>query len=52
MNLFDVYPLFNINIVKGSGCTVWDDKARLILTSMAVMLLSVLGMVTPIILKR
>ena len=26
MNLFDVYPLFNINIVKGSGCTVWDDK--------------------------
>ena len=26
MNLFDVYPLFNINIVKGGGCTVWDDK--------------------------
>ena len=26
MNLFDVYPLFNINIVKGFGCTVWDDK--------------------------
>ena len=26
MNLFDVYPLFNINIVKGSDCTVWDDK--------------------------
>ena len=26
MNLFDVYPLFNINIVKGSSCTVWDDK--------------------------
>lgn len=26
MNLFDVYPLFNINIVKGKGCKVWDDK--------------------------
>ena len=26
MNLFDVYPLFNINIVKGHGCYVWDDK--------------------------
>lgn len=25
MNLFDVYPLFDINIVKGSGCHVWDD---------------------------
>ncbi len=25
MKLFDVYPLFNINIVKGSGCHVWDD---------------------------
>lgn len=26
MNLFDVYPLFDINIVKGKGCKVWDDK--------------------------
>ncbi len=26
MNLFDVYPLFDINIVKGKGCHVWDDQ--------------------------
>lgn len=26
MELFDVYPLFDINIVKGQGCHVWDDK--------------------------
>lgn len=26
MNLYNVYPLFNINIVKGKGCHVWDDK--------------------------
>ena len=26
MNLFDVFPLFDINIVKGKGCHVWDDK--------------------------
>jgi len=26
MNLFDVYPLFDINIVKGKGCHVWDDE--------------------------
>ena len=26
MELFDVYPLFDINIVKGRGCKVWDDK--------------------------
>ena len=25
MKLFDVYPLFDINIVKGNGCRVWDD---------------------------
>lgn len=25
MNLFDVYPLFDINIVKGKGCHVWDE---------------------------
>ena len=23
MKLFDVYPLFDINIVKGKGCHVW-----------------------------
>ncbi len=26
MKLFDVYPLYDINIVKGKGCHVWDDK--------------------------
>lgn len=26
MNLFDVYPLFDVNIVEGKGCHVWDDK--------------------------
>ncbi len=26
MNLFDVYPLFDINIVKGKGCHIWDEK--------------------------
>ena len=25
MKLFDVYPLFDINIVKGKGCHVWDE---------------------------
>lgn len=25
MKLFDVYPLFNIEIVKGKGCQVWDS---------------------------
>jgi acetylornithine/N-succinyldiaminopimelate aminotransferase len=28
MKLFDVYPLFNVNIVKGKGCNVWDDKGQ------------------------
>ena len=28
MNLFDVYPLFDVNIVKGKGCKVWDDKGQ------------------------
>ncbi len=28
MKLFDVYPLFDINIVKGKGCRVWDDKGQ------------------------
>jgi acetylornithine aminotransferase len=26
MKLYDVYPLFDINIVRGEGCKVWDDK--------------------------
>ena len=28
MRLYDVYPLFNVNIVKGRGCNVWDDKGQ------------------------
>ena len=28
MNLFDVYPLFDIAIDHGKGCTVWDDKGQ------------------------
>lgn len=26
MKLFDVYPLFNIDIVRGKGCHVWDKE--------------------------
>ena len=26
MNLFDVYPLFDVTIERGKGCQVWDDK--------------------------
>lgn len=26
MKLFDVFPLFNIEIVKGKGCHVWDKE--------------------------
>ena len=26
MRLFDVYPLFDINIVRGKGCHVWDEQ--------------------------
>ncbi len=26
MELFDVYPLFDITPVKGEGCYIWDDK--------------------------
>ena len=26
MKLFDVYPLFDVNIVRGKGCHVWDGK--------------------------
>jgi len=28
MKLFDVYPLFDVNVVKGKGCHVWDDKGQ------------------------
>ena len=28
MKLFDVYPLFDVNIVEGKGCHVWDDKGQ------------------------
>ena len=28
MKLFDVYPLFNIDIVKGKGCHVWDAEGN------------------------
>jgi acetylornithine/N-succinyldiaminopimelate aminotransferase len=28
MNLFDVYPLFNITPVKASGCFVWDSEGN------------------------
>ena len=26
MKLFDVYPLFDIHIVRGKGCHVWDEQ--------------------------
>ena len=26
MTLFDVYPLFPVNIVRGQGCHVWDEQ--------------------------
>lgn len=28
MNLFDVYPLYDVHIVKGKGCHVWDDQGQ------------------------
>ncbi len=28
MNIFDVYPLFDITPVKASGCNLWDDKGN------------------------
>jgi acetylornithine aminotransferase len=28
MKLFDVYPLFDVNIVKGKGCHVWDETGQ------------------------
>ena len=61
MKLFDVYPLFDVNIVKGQGTKVWDDKgqeylgrfgttrARSIWTCMVAMLSSASVTRTPII---
>ena len=28
MQLFDVYQLFNIEIVKGKGCHIWDSDGN------------------------
>ena len=28
MDLFNVYPLFDVEIVKGRGCHVWDSEGR------------------------
>ena len=28
MKLFDVYPLFDVNIVKGQGCKIWDEQGQ------------------------
>lgn len=28
MKLFDVYPLFDVNIIRGRGCHIWDDKGQ------------------------
>ncbi len=28
MNLFDVYPLWNIEPVKGCGCRIWDKEGK------------------------
>ncbi len=28
MNLYDVYPLFDIDIVRGKGCHVWDKEGN------------------------
>lgn len=28
MKLFDVYPLFDVNITRGRGCKVWDSKGQ------------------------
>ncbi|MDR1380620.1 MAG: aspartate aminotransferase family protein [Tannerella sp.] len=28
MKLFDVYPLFNIEIVRGKGCHIWDREGN------------------------
>lgn len=28
MHLYDVYPLFDIDIVRGKGCHVWDAQGQ------------------------
>lgn len=28
MKTFDVYPLYNVNVVKGKGCKVWDENGQ------------------------
>ncbi len=28
MKLFDVYPLYDINVVRGKGCKVWDENGQ------------------------
>lgn len=28
MKLYDVYPLYNINITRGKGCKVWDENGQ------------------------
>ena len=28
MKLYDVYPLYNINIVRGQGCKVWNENGQ------------------------
>lgn len=28
MNLFDVYPLIPVTLVKAEGCTLWDDQGQ------------------------
>jgi acetylornithine aminotransferase len=28
MNLFDVYPLFDIEITKGKGCRTYDNEGN------------------------
>lgn len=28
MKLYDVYPLYDINIIRGKGCKVWDENGQ------------------------
>lgn len=28
MKLYDVYPLYDINVVRGKGCKVWDENGQ------------------------
>lgn len=28
MKLYDVYPLYDINVVRGKGCRVWDENGQ------------------------